>query len=448
VRPPVCACWSAGGRPTISSPHTSLRGPLVRRGTRSLLDEYRSRGARALIEKARSAAAQILVPPPPATRPATRPVLPSALIPKTTGPKAADEAKQADDALAGMCAGVALRDLNLVDSLLAHLEKMEAGEENPDRLAELYKIDHLATRLRRNAENLRVLAGRDAGGSSDETASLVDVIRAALSSIEQYTRVEIGRIAALAVVGFAADDVSRLLAELLDNATAQSPPTSAVSVSAHLTEQGSVLLRIEDAGIGIPAKRLEELNDRLSAAPTLDRKTMDHMGLAVVRRLAARHDIRVWLGKRAPHGTTASVLLPGELVREAAPTPWVRPQGSISGTITTAPTPARNEADTTPTTTNGLPRRDAGPRHQARSAGQEVAVTTTTANGLPRRVPRSLRGTPPVAEERSGAEDTADRSGHDQLLADLDAFSEGEQAAREDRETLAGQEERAGGQDG
>jgi hypothetical protein len=149
------------------------------------------------------------------------------------------------EVLAGLCGGVSLR-----DSLLAQLEAMEADEGDPDALARLYELDHVAARLRRNAENLRVLAGHDAGSAADAASPLVDVIRAAMSSIEQYPRIEIGSVTPQAVVGFAVDDLSRLLAELLDNATSHSPPMSKVAVTAHLTEPGGVLLHIEDAGIG------------------------------------------------------------------------------------------------------------------------------------------------------------------------------------------------------
>lgn len=279
---------------------------------RWVLEQYRSQDARQLVNKARSAAAQLLTPPDTAPR---------SVPPRESVPRANREGGS-HDVLAGMCAGVALRDLNLVDSLLAQLEDMEANEGDPGALARLYQLDHLAARLRRNAENLRVLAGQDAGSAARVASPLVDVVRAAMSSIEQYPRIEIGRVAALAVVDFAAEDLSRLLAELLDNATSHSPPTSKVTVSAHLTEQGSVLLRIEDAGIGLPAERLQVLNARLSAEPKLDSESIEHMGLAVVRRLAARHGIHVRLDKRATHGTTAAVLLPADLVCEAPATPW------------------------------------------------------------------------------------------------------------------------------
>jgi hypothetical protein len=378
---------------------------------RSLIDQYRNQSGKTLLDKARSAAAQLLNPPPPVRPRHSTVVRPS--VAQQPGQPIGDQ-----DALAGVCATIALRDLNLVDSLLAQLEQMEAAEENPDALAQLYGLDHLATRLRRNAENLRVLAGQDAGGAAEETSPLLDVIRAALSSIEQYTRVEIGRVAALAVVGFAADDISRLLAELLDNATTQSPPTTMVLVSAHLTERGSVLLRLEDAGIGLPEDRQRELNGWLGETPTLDGTAIEHMGLAVVRRLAAKHGVRVSLGRRAPHGTTVTVLLPPDLVREAPAATFTR--GPIE-------TPAPAEPDEPRTATvSGLPRR------VNRTNGTQLAerrAAATTRSGLPRRQPQSLRdGTrQPEPEPGSTADVDADRS---EFLSDFAAFTEGEEEAR------------------
>ncbi len=401
---------------------------------RWLLDQYRIQGAQDLVTKARLVAAQLLIPPP-----ATLPVPPSA-TPREPAAPLGDPEERPQDVLAGVCADLALRDLNLVDSLLAQLENMEANEGDPDALARLYRLDHLATRMRRNAENLRVLAGQDAGGAADVTSSLVDVLRAAMSAIEQYTRIEIGWVAALGVVDFAADDVSRLLAELLDNATAHSPPTSTVTVSAHVTEQGSVLLRIEDAGIGLPTDRLHVLNARLSAAPVLDTESIDRMGLAVVRRLAGKHGIRVRLGKRAPHGTTASVLLPSNVVCEAPPTPWSGPAASATGRLSPGAAPVRRQPVSGVATVGGPPRRVEAGRHAISPSpgtspdSSELAAATTTRNGLPRRVPHSLRDSSIPARQAPSSPTGADfdpRAGREQLIADLGAFSAGEQAAQE-----------------
>jgi signal transduction histidine kinase len=323
---------------------------------RSLIDSYRAQGN--LIDRARSAAAQLLNPPPDLPAP----------TPQTT----------ADDQLSNACTTIARRDADLIDTILTRLEQLAAAERDPDRIATLYGLDHLATRLRRNTEALRVLAGDNAGEVHHEATPLLDTIRAALSAIEHYPRVSIGRVAALAVVGSAADDVSRLLAELLDNATGQSPPKTTVLVSAHLTEKGSVLVRVEDEGVGLSDPELAALNNRLSTTE----RTGGGLGLAVVRRLAGRHGIQVWLGRRAPHGTTASVLLPSDLVRES-------------------PAPAEPEP---------------APR---------------TAGGLPRRIPRKRR-TP----ELSVVEAMPDRG---EFVADLTAFAEGHRAAQTEGDDVGGE---------
>ncbi|MCP2168598.1 Histidine kinase-, DNA gyrase B-, and HSP90-like ATPase [Goodfellowiella coeruleoviolacea] len=419
-----------------------------------------------LLDRSRVAAAQLLGAPRPAppVRPAGEHRSPTAQpsTPDTStsdgaspaGTRTADPQAQrpSSAALAGICDSIALRDLNLLDALLSQLEAMEAKEEDTDRLAELYQIDHLATRLRRNAENLRVLAGGGTDHAVSETASLVDVVRAAMSAIDHYARITIGRVVSLGVVGFAAEDLSRLLAELLDNAANQSPPNSPVRVSAHLTEQGSILIRIEDEGIGLPPERLRTLNDRLVNAPVLDDDAVRHMGLAVVGRLANRHDIRVSLDRRMPHGTTATVLLPAALVGELPEANWsggqtvVRPGGAtpaaapVERPASVEPRPAAPVSSTTPA---GLPRRapaapappPAGPFGAGQpGVGQPGARGGVTANGLPRRVSRSLKnpsgdpGTPNAAPPPPTTGGDPDR-----LLADLDAFTAGEREALDEQ---------------
>lgn len=382
--------------------------------------------SRALLDRSREAAAQFLNTP---HQPPPRP--PLVLEP---APERAEPVLASSETLAAICANVALRDLNLVDTLLSQLEEMESREEDTDRLAELYSLDHLATRLRRNAENLRVLAGRDASDSVPETSSLVDVVRAAMSSIDHYSRVTIGRVVSLGVVGFASEDLSRLVAELLDNATKSSPPNAPVRVSAHLTEQGSVLVRIEDEGIGLPPERLRELNNRLSDAPVLDDSAVRHMGLAVVRRLADRHELRVWLDRRVPHGTTASVLLPASVVSELADAGWSGAQTVIF------PSAGGDRARTAHETTSSLPTRTATveapppPPSPRPRPPAEPTIGGTTASGLPRRISHSIKSPNGHPAPAPPADPEADRkAGHDKLLADLGAFSDGERAAREDQ---------------
>ncbi|GAA5135903.1 ATP-binding protein [Pseudonocardia adelaidensis] len=372
-------------------------------------------------------AAQLLDPP---RHPAPRAI--------EAAPSAWAEAAR-NESLVDACASIALRDLNLIDTLLAELEEMERKEDDSTRLGQLYRLDHLAARLRRNAENLRVLADRDAGASGGETTSILDTVRGAMSSIDQYARIGIGRMVSLGVVGFAADDLSRVLAELLDNAANHSPPSEPVRVSAHLTEQGSVLIRIEDGGIGLPADRLADLNRRLSQALRLDDDAVRHMGLSVVGRLAERHDLRVALHRRLPNGTTATVLVPPALVTELPEEGWtgartVPANGNgqwhpVPEPREAAPVPATGGGADAPTATppSGLPRRSP-PASPPSPAPRPPAPTIsgTTASGLPRRVSRSIKDATAV-DEPEGAADPDD---HDKFLADLGDFTDGEQAAR------------------
>lgn len=384
------------------------------RSRRSLLDgtaRQRVEGStRALIERSRESVAQFVGAP-------------------------GQEPAAPQDVLAGVCSSIALRDLNLVDALLEQLERMEVGEDDPEALERLYAVDHLATGLRRNSENLRVLAGREAGGGSPEPLGLLDVVRAGMSAIADYRRVQLGSLPGLDVVGFAADDLSRVLAELLDNAAAHAPPTSSVTVTGHLTEQGSVLLRVEDSGIGLPPDRLAELNGRLAGSPRLNRDTVQHMGLAVVRRLAAAHGIRVWLSRRSPRGTTASVLVPAGLVQAAAPTSKAsrRARSQEASGPDTVRAPHPRQPDERERSSSRVPPEPAG---QASEGDDDEGGTSVTANGLPRRVPRSLKNPRGDADEQRPVLrlEQAGRESHQRLLADLGAFAEGEQQARTDQQ--------------
>jgi signal transduction histidine kinase len=212
--------------------------------------------------------------------------------------------------VATMFVNLARRSQILVDRLIGHLDRLERGEEDPDRLAELFQLDHLATRMRRNDENLLVLAGADSTRVQREPAPLVDVLRAAQSEVEHYTRVEFGSIDRdLDIASHAVNDLVHLIAELLDNATAFSPPDSPVLVEARRFGDRAVLY-VEDRGIGISADQLADLNDRLAKPPLVDVAVSRMMGLVVVARLAARHGIEVKLRPAADRGTVADVLLP------------------------------------------------------------------------------------------------------------------------------------------
>jgi signal transduction histidine kinase len=209
-----------------------------------------------------------------------------------------------------MFVNLARRSQILVDRLIGHLDRLERGEEDPDRLAELFQLDHLATRMRRNDENLLVLAGADSTRVQREPAALIDVLRAAQSEVEHYTRIEFGVIDRdIECAAHAVNDLVHLVAELFDNATAFSPPDSTVIVEARRVGDRAVLY-VEDHGIGISPDQLAELNERLATPPMVDVAVSRMMGLVVVARLAARHGVKVELRPAPERGTVADVLLP------------------------------------------------------------------------------------------------------------------------------------------
>ncbi len=220
---------------------------------------------------------------------------------------------------------LALRTLGLVERQLGVIEGLEEREDDPDRLATLFKLDHFATVMRRHSENLLVLAGTEHGRHTAGPVPLVDVVRAAVSEIERYERVRIAALPPHAhIAGFAADDLSHLLAELMENATAFSPPDMPVEVSAWLMENGEVMLSVQDEGIGMAEERLERLNTRLSefdpeAAYDAESEEGLGLGLYVVARLAHRHGVRVQLRKQKQGGIAAVVVLPDPLLAPATP---------------------------------------------------------------------------------------------------------------------------------
>ncbi|MGW6455672.1 nitrate- and nitrite sensing domain-containing protein [Streptomyces sp. NPDC055078] len=219
---------------------------------------------------------------------------------------------------------LSLRTLGLVERQLGVIEKLEEREHDPERLATLFKLDHMATVMRRHSENLLVLAGAEHGHAHSGAVPLVDVLRAAVSEIERYERVVIQSLPPHAqVAGFAADDLSHLVAELLENATSFSPPDAQVELSGWLLESGEVMLSVQDSGIGMTDVRLAELNARLEnpeayeAAPTGD--DTEGLGLRVAALLAARHGVRVQLREQKQGGVTAVVVLPGALLPKEPP---------------------------------------------------------------------------------------------------------------------------------
>ncbi|MFH9990359.1 nitrate- and nitrite sensing domain-containing protein [Streptomyces luteogriseus] len=203
------------------------------------------------------------------------------------------------------------RNQSLIEGQLTLITDLENNEADPDQLENLFKLDHLATRMRRNGENLLVLAGEEPGRRWDQPVPLVDVLRAASSEVEQYERIELSGVPEAEIHGRAVTDLVHLLAELLENATTFSSPQTKVRVTATRLPDGRVMIEIHDKGIGLTAEDFADINHKLANPPTVDAAISQRMGLFVVGRLSDRHGIRVQLrpsGEQA--GTTSLVMLP------------------------------------------------------------------------------------------------------------------------------------------
>ncbi|MFI6489631.1 nitrate- and nitrite sensing domain-containing protein [Streptomyces sp. NPDC050564] len=203
------------------------------------------------------------------------------------------------------------RNQSLIEGQLTLITDLENNEADPDQLENLFRLDHLATRMRRNGENLLVLAGEEPGRRWDQPVPLVDVLRAASSEVEQYERIELSGVPEAEIHGRAVTDLVHLLAELLENATTFSSPQTKVRVTATRLPDGRIMVEIHDKGIGLTAEDFADINHKLANPPTVDVAISQRMGLFVVGRLSDRHGIRVQLrpsGEQA--GTTSLVMLP------------------------------------------------------------------------------------------------------------------------------------------
>jgi signal transduction histidine kinase len=213
-----------------------------------------------------------------------------------------------------MFVNLSRRSQSLVERQIRLIDDLEQGEQDPERLSNLFQMDHLATRMRRNSENLLVLAGHELPRRRNQPVALVDVLRAAVSEIEQYERVSMNVQPGISARGQAVNDAVHLVAELVENATSFSLAETPVTVSGHLLNTGGVLLDISDQGAGMGADEMAHANWRLENPPVVDVAVSRRMGLFVVARLAARHGIRVRLRPATTGGLTALVWLPDETV--------------------------------------------------------------------------------------------------------------------------------------
>ncbi|TDC63951.1 sensor histidine kinase [Micromonospora sp. KC207] len=211
---------------------------------------------------------------------------------------------------------LARRTQALVHRQLTLLDAMERREQDAEELEDLFRIDHLATRMRRNAENLIVLSGSTPGRAWRRNVPMVDVVRGAVAEVEDYTRVNVLPLGAISLAGRAVGDVIHLLAELIENGLSFSPPNTNVEVRGQMVANGFVI-EIEDRGLGMSEEDLAAANHRIVDRSELNLANAARLGLYVVSRLTDRHGVRVQLKESAYGGTTAVVLIPAELVTDA-----------------------------------------------------------------------------------------------------------------------------------
>ena len=224
-----------------------------------------------------------------------------------------------------MFVDLSCRSQSLVERQIRLIDELEQGEQDTERLANLFKMDHIATRMRRYSQNLLVLAGHELPGRWNEPVTLVNVMRAAVSEIEEYERVSFSTQPGIAISGPAVNDVVHLIAELAENATSLSAADTPVDISGRLLASGGVLVEVTDQGVGMNPDEMAQANWRLDNPSATDITVYRKMGLFVVGRLAARHGLKVRLQPTKSGGLTALVWLPDAIVVRPARRPHGRP---------------------------------------------------------------------------------------------------------------------------
>jgi signal transduction histidine kinase len=230
---------------------------------------------------------------------------------------------------------LARRSQSLLHRQLALLDAMERRASEPEELEDLFRIDHLTTRMRRHSEGLIILSGESPGRGWRNPVPFIDVLRAAVSEVEDYTRIRVTVGTPAALVGPAVADVIHMIAELAENATIYSPPNTPVRVHGDVVGRGFAV-EIEDRGLGISEEKLTEINDDLANPPQFDLSGSEQLGLFVAGQLAKRHDIRITLQGSPFGGATAVVLIPKALVVDEG-----ADDGGVPALPTTAERPIR-----------------------------------------------------------------------------------------------------------
>ncbi|WP_460301283.1 sensor histidine kinase [Actinocorallia aurea] len=284
---------------------------------------------------------------------------------------------------------LARRTQALVHRQLTLLDVMERREIDTEELEDLFKIDHLATRMRRNAENLIILSGATPARGWRRPVPMVDVVRSAVSEVEDYTRVTVMPIDEVHLVGRAVADIAHLLAELIENAVSFSPPYTYAQISGHMVASGYAI-EVEDRGLGMSDENLELINQRIADPPEFNLSSSVQLGLYVVGKLAERYGIQVML-KRSPYkGTTAVVIIPRELIEEGETGAPSKPLTVVGASMPeSTDSPSRNGELFTAPALVPPPAPVEAPSANAPQAAEEPPQSPTTLSGLPVRVPQA-----------------------------------------------------------
>jgi signal transduction histidine kinase len=296
--------------------------------------------------------------------------------------------------VSSMFLSLARRSQTLVDRMIAELDSIEQHEQDPKRLARMFRLDHLATRMRRNDENLLVLAGADASPTRRDDAGLEDALRAAQSEVELYDRIEFSTVDGdTAIAAHAVNDVVRMVAELMDNGTRFSPPGTVVVADARRVGD-YVLIQVEDRGLGMTDEQIHVVNERLATPGVVDVSAFRMMGLGVVGRLAHRYGIKAELRRNVDSGITAALVLPRAILMLPRAEASVRPRHHLAleeGRHQALAAPAAPQAERE----SSLPTRVPGQQ----ISGEPVSAPPISVSAVP---------TSGVAAVASAAEDTTE----------------------------------------
>jgi signal transduction histidine kinase len=402
---------------------------------------------------------------------------------------ATEQAQLLRKGIGDMFVNLARRNQGLLDRQIEFIDQLESAEEDPDQLENLFRLDHLATRMRRNAESLLVLAGAEPSRRRGKPVPLADVVRAAVGEVEDFARIDMLQFDEVLVASNAALDIAHLLSELMENATNFSPPDTRVEVVGHRTKAEGYVISVTDHGIGMAPDALAESNDLLARPPLVGLALSRSLGFIVIGRLAARFGIAVRLMPSPSSGTTAMVSLPPSLItdqprtssepaalanrdRPAAPPAPDRDPAALAAATDRRPPPRPTKPPSAqaapqnagsdrpsrpspaPPPPSSVPRRGTttAPKPAPATDGAAPADTApapvATSSGLTKRVPRAAGGQRAVPGGDGERSATQNRRSPDEVRSMLSRYRSGMQKGRDtdDQTTPDGQTPQEGGQ--